>query len=266
MTVRDQVYATPTDLVDFRFDERVAGVFPDMIRRSVPGYELVLTLGALLAAQHVPANGLCFDLGCSLGAGSLALQHAITVPGVRIVGVDNAPAMVDRARANLSAAPPPGAGAASIEFRCADLLEVDCSGAHAIVMNFTLQFVPPAERLPLLRRVASQLAPGGVLVYAEKLASAAGSDVGAWDEQRHLDFKRANGYSELEIAQKRSALEHVMRPDSRAQHEARLRAAGFGWQHCWYHCLNWAAFAATVQAPPLGPGAQAPGESRAEAP
>jgi tRNA (cmo5U34)-methyltransferase len=249
MTARDQLFANPTDLVDFRFDDDVAGVFPDMIRRSVPGYELVLTLGALLAARHVPAGGLCVDLGCSLGAGSFALRHAIGVSGVRIIGVDNAPAMIEGAQALLAARPRALPDGADIEFRCADLREVDCTGAHAIVMNFTLQFIAPAERLPLLQHLRSQLAPGGVLLYAEKLAATAGSDVSRWDEAAHLDFKRANGYSELEIAQKRAALEHVLRPDTRAEHEARLRAAGFGWQHCWLHCLNWAAFAACVEPP-----------------
>ncbi len=257
MTARDQLYANPTDLVDFRFDEGVAGVFPDMIRRSVPGYELVLTLGALLAARHVPAGGLCVDLGCSLGAGSFALRHAITLPGVRILGIDNSPAMVAGARAQLAAAPGPRAGSAEIEFRVADLREVDCTGASAVIMNFTLQFVPPGERLALLRRLRAELAPGGVLVYAEKLAAAGSSDVSPWDETMHLDFKRANGYSELEIAQKRAALEHVMQPDPRVEHEARLRAAGFGWQHCWFHCLNWAAFVARADAQARDDGQQA---------
>ena len=261
MTARDQLFANPTDLVDFRFDDAVAGVFPDMIRRSVPGYELVLTLGALLAARHVPAGGLCVDLGCSLGAGSFALRHAIGVPGVRILGVDNAPAMIAGAQARLVAMPRTLPDGADIEFRCADLREVDCTGAHAIVMNFTLQFVAPAERLPLLRRLRSQLAPGGVLLYAEKLAAATGSDVTHWDEAAHLDFKRANGYSETEIAQKRAALENVLRPDPRAEHEARLRAAGFGWQHCWLQCLNWAAFAACVT-PPADADADADADRR----
>ncbi len=257
MSGRDQLFDTPQTTQDFAFDEPVVGVFADMIRRSVPGYQLVIEMSAMLAARHVPSGGLCFDLGSSLGATSLALQRAIRNADVRIVGIDAAPAMIARARANLAAesaesAQRGGAAAPTIEFRCADLLEVDCTGAHAVLMNFTLQFVAPARRLALLTRLRTQLAPGGVLLYAEKLAAGAGTGSGAstdvavlpWDEDAPLDFKRANGYSELAIAQKRTALEHVMQPDTLAQHQARLHAAGFGWQHCWFRCLNWAAFAA----------------------
>ena len=259
MSGRDQLFDTPQTPQDFAFDEPVVGVFPDMIRRSVPGYELVIEMSAMLAARHVPPGGLCFDLGSSLGATSLALRNAIRTAHVRIVGVDSAPAMIARARANQAAAEAAprsahsdGTKTPSIEFRCADLLDVDCTGAHAVLMNFTLQFVPPAKRLDLLTRLRKQLAPGGVLLYAEKLAADSLADparnsydvVLPWDEDAHLDFKRANGYSDLAIAQKRTALEHVMQPDTLAQHQVRLHAAGFGWQHCWFRCLNWAAFAA----------------------
>ncbi len=259
MSGRDQLFDTPRTPQDFAFDEPVVGVFPDMIRRSVPGYELVIEMSAMLAARHVPPGGLCFDLGSSLGATSLALQTAIRTAHVCIVGVDSAPAMIARARANQAAAAQSTAAARrddatapAIEFRCADLLDVDCTGAHAVLMNFTLQFVPPAKRLALLTRLRTQLAPGGVLLYAEKLAASTHAEPGRstddavlpWDEDAHVDFKRANGYSELAIAQKRTALEQVMQPDTIEQHQARLFAAGFGWQHCWFRCLNWAAFAA----------------------
>ena len=256
MSGRDQLFDTPQPPQDFAFDESVVGVFPDMIQRSVPGYALVIEMSALLAARHIPAGGVCFDLGCSLGATSLALQRVIHASNVRVLGIDSAPAMVARAQANLAVAAEAQGRARSalpvIEFRCADLLEVDCTGAHAVLMNFTMQFVPAAKRLALLTRLRGQLAPGGVLLYAEKLAISGADDpqtradagVLAWDEDAHLDFKRANGYTELAIAQKRTALENVMQPDSFAQHQTRLNAAGFSWQHCWFRCLNWAAFAA----------------------
>ena len=45
---RDQVFSEPrSQIVDFAFDETVASVFPDMIRRSVPGYELVVPMTEL---------------------------------------------------------------------------------------------------------------------------------------------------------------------------------------------------------------------------
>ena len=106
------------------------------------------------------------------------------------------------------------------------------------MLNFVLQFLPPADRLPLLTRIRAALAPGGVLLVAEKLA--ASPEV----EEVHLDFKRANGYSELEIAQKRTALENVMRIDGLDVHHERLAAAGFGEVETWFRCLNWGAMIA----------------------
>ena len=117
--MRDRIYSAPgADLVDFVFDERVAQVFPDMIRRSVPGYELIVAMTGLLAARHAQPNGRCYDLGCSLGATSLSMQKQVSTAGVHIVGVDTAPAMISEARRIAGPTPddmPP------IEFVCADM-------------------------------------------------------------------------------------------------------------------------------------------------
>ena len=54
----------------------------------------------------------------------------------------------------------------------------------------------------------------------------------------HHDFKRANGYSELEISQKRSAIENVMRPDSITAHKTRFEQIGFSSFEVWFQCFN----------------------------
>jgi tRNA (cmo5U34)-methyltransferase len=54
----------------------------------------------------------------------------------------------------------------------------------------------------------------------------------------HLAFKRANGYSELEISQKRSALENVLIPDTLETHQARLQQAGFAQSLQWFQGMN----------------------------
>ena len=236
--MRDQIYRQPTDdLVDFVFDERVVNVFPDMIRRSVPGYELVVAMTGLLAARYAQPNSCCYDLGASLGATSVAMQRQIRAPGVRIVAVDSAPAMIERA---MSSVLPNPADAPPIELVCADLCTVSLANASVVAMNFTLQFVPRESRAALLQRICHALHPQGALLLAEKIASSE-----PLDEALHLDFKRANGYSELEIASKRSALEQVLVPDSIDAHVAQLHTAGFTFVHPWFRCLNWCAFIAT---------------------
>ena len=224
------------DLVDFVFDESVAQVFPDMIRRSVPGYEVVAPLTGLIAAKHLPAGGRCYDLGCSLGAATYAVLRAVADMPCEIVAVDDSAAMLDKARA-LHA----NGADERVRWLQADVREAPLENAAVVVLNYTLQFLPREDRLPLLRRIRGALADSGVLVLSEKLAA------GEYFQDLHLRFKRANGYSDLEIAQKRDALENVMRIDAEAVHLERLREAGFARSAVWFRCLNWGAFAAWPQ-------------------
>ena len=218
-------------LVDFAFDSDVAAVFPDMIRRSVPGYETVVPLTGLIAAHHLPTGGRCYDLGCSLGAVSQAVLAAVGDRPCEIVAVDRSAAMLERAKALAGQEP-------RLRWQCADVREIELAEADVVALGLTLQFLPPRDRLPLLRRIRAGLREGGVLVLTEKLKA------DGYFEQHHLDFKRANGYSEMEIAGKRAALENVMHIDSEETHLERLREAGFGAAKLWFRCLNWGSFVA----------------------
>lgn len=228
---RDRVFAERRDLVDFAFDAEVAAVFPDMIRRSVPGYETVVTLSAMIAAAHLKPGGRCYDLGCSLGAATRAVLDAVADMACEIVAVDDSAAMLENARRA-------AASDSRVRWVNADVRSLRFQAADVAIVNYTLQFLPPQDRLPLLARIRACLADGGVLLMAEKLASC------RQFEDLHLAFKRTNGYSDLEIAQKRAALENVMRIDSEETHLERLRDAGFGDVRLWFRCLNWGSFMA----------------------
>ena len=234
---RDRLFERPQDLVDFRFDADVVDVFPDMIRRSVPGYETAVTLSAWLASRHLSAGARCYDLGCSLLATSLALSHWGASASPHIVAVDNSAAMIERAHELLVALRDAGQ-APDIELVEADIEDVAIEDAAAVVMNFTLQFVAPGRRAALLQGIRRGLRADGALVVSEKLLfdDAAEQD---YLEAAHLDFKRANGYSDTEIDGKRTALENVMQPDTEARLRARLQAAGFTRVYTWFRCLNW---------------------------
>jgi tRNA (cmo5U34)-methyltransferase len=235
---RDRVFSEAREqIVDFVFDDQVAAVFPDMIRRSVPGYELVLPMTGLIAARHARPGTRCYDLGCSLGASALAMARRLDAAHVEdcpVVGVDSSPAMIAEAQRLL-------AGHPRIRLQVGDIRDVVLEPASVAVMNYTLQFVPPDARLALLRRIRSALVSDGVLLVAEKIRFPDAATQ-RYLESLHLDFKRANGYSELEISQKRQALEHVLLPDTVAEHQQRFRAAGFARCEMWFQCLNWAAF------------------------
>ncbi len=239
-TRSDQLYADPlAEVSRFAFDQKVVDVFPDMIKRSVPGYATIINMIGDLAERYATADSHCYDLGCSLGAATLAMRHRIHANNCRILAVDNSPAMIERCRQVLSVdtAEPP------VELLCQNLQEVSVTRASMVVLNFTLQFIPPVERQAVLERVASGLRPGGILILSEKVAF----DDPMHNElmiELHHNFKRANGYSDLEIAQKRSALEQVLIPETLGTHRDRLRKAGFTSVDVWFQCFNFASMIA----------------------
>jgi tRNA (cmo5U34)-methyltransferase len=236
----DDIYAAPLqEMIDFKFDERVVEVFPDMIQRSIPGYGLIISNIGIVAAKYAQAGSHCYDLGCSLGAVSLAMRQRITQPDCDIIAVDNSPAMIERGRELLARDSLPTVPVTMI---CADLREIAIENASVVVLNFTLQFVPPAERPALIERIYAGLRPGGVLILSEKIAFSEPEQ--QFHEGLHHDFKRANGYSDLEISQKRSALEKVLIPETLACHRSRLRAAGFSSSALWFQCFNFVSLVA----------------------
>lgn len=234
---KDDIYRQPLDQVsDFQFDERVVRVFPDMIRRSVPGYELVLELLALAARQFSQPASNIYDLGCSLGAATLAMRRTIPHSDCRIIAVDNSNDMVQRCHEQIRR----DNSIVEVDVIVADVLDIDLANASLVVLNFTLQFIAPERRAALLQTIHSGLRPGGVLLIAEKLSFSDQRTQQLLD-QWHQGFKRSQGYSDLEIAQKRQALENVMQPDTLETHQQRLQQAGFNHVCQWFQALNFAA-------------------------
>ena len=237
---RDRIYADD-EASDgaFEFNASVARVFPDMLRRSIPGYAATIQAIGSLARRHVQPDSRCFDLGCSLGAATLAMRHGITVPGCRIISVDNAPAMIDRCREVIAG----DEASVPVDIVCGDVRETEITGASMVVMNYTLQFIEPADRQALLARIARGMKPGGVFVLSEKVRHPDPA-IEATLVELHHEFKRRHAYSELEISRKRAALEDVLIPDDVDTHKARLREAGFSHIAVWLRYMNFVSMVA----------------------
>jgi len=239
-TNQDRLYSQPREAITgFVFDESVVRVFEDMVSRSVPGYSTILSMLPVLARKYVRSHSRCYDLGCSLGAATLALRHSINVPDVEITSVDNSPAMTRQCAAYIEQ----DHASLPVNVVCADVSDVDLESASFVVMNFTLQFIPENERLSLVKKIYQGLNAGGALLLSEKILFEDPRQQD-WMTELHHEFKKANGYSELEISQKRSALENVLRPESVAVHHDRLRQAGFSQVTTWFQCFNFASFLA----------------------
>lgn len=237
---KDTLFSAPIEkLGDFTFDESVAEVFPDMIQRSVPGYSNIITAIGMLAERFVTPNSNVYDLGCSRGAGILSIRRNVQADGVKIIGIDNSSAMVERCRNHINAYH----SDIPVDILLDDIRHTDIQNASMVVLNFTLQFLPPEDRIALLKKIHQGLLPNGVLILSEKF-DFADSQVNELLIDLHHTFKRANGYSELEVSQKRTALENVMRTDTIHTHKTRLQQAGFSQIELWFQCFNFGSMIA----------------------
>jgi tRNA (cmo5U34)-methyltransferase len=237
---RDTIFAAPLHRVaDFEFDEDVVRVFPDMIARSVPGYASILAIIEQLAARCVQPNTHAWDLGCSLGAATRLIRRHAPVTAT-LHAVDNSQAMIHRLQTLIHESPEPGC---PVEIHHADIRETHIHSASFVVLNLTLQFVPPADRDPLIARIASGMLPGGTLLLSEKLRFNDPASQQLLTDLHH-DFKRAHGYSDLEIAQKRTAIENRLIPETLETHIERLHKAGFATVVPWFQCFNFASILA----------------------
>ncbi len=235
----DNIYANPrANIASFKFDDDVATVFADMIARSVPGYGLTLDMIGVIASHYAKPNTHCYDLGCSLGASTLAMRHNIA-PSCTITAVDNSSAMTDKCQAIINQ----DTAKAHVNVICDDICDIGISNASLVAMNFTLQFIEDSKRAALLHKIYAGMNTDGAFILSEKIVST-GSGEQETLTNLHHDFKRAMGYSDLEIAQKRSAIENVLIPNTLDTHKENLHAAGFSEVYLWFQCFNFVSLIA----------------------
>jgi len=231
----DAIYTEAIHDQGFTFDDKVVSVFADMISRSVPGYAQTLQMVELLAHRYAQQDSNLFDLGCSLGAATMALSRGSAGRACHIIGVDNSPAMVSRCQQMLCNE--------AVEIRCQDILDTEIDNASVVVLNFVLQFIDVQQRQRLLEHIQRGLRPGGILILSEKIAFA-DAEENSRQIELHEAFKRAHGYSELEVSRKRTALENVLIPETLTTHHQRLGDAGFSAASTWFQCFNFASIIA----------------------
>ena len=124
---------------------------------------------------------------------------------------------------------------------CADINQINIQNASIVVLNLTLQFIDVELRSNLIKKIYDGLNPGGVLIISEKIHFE-NKQIQNQITKLHMDFKRENGYSELEIANKRQAIENVLITETKEEHLKRLRDCGFNDTSCFFQCLNFVSF------------------------
>ena len=219
---KDDIFLGNNCPTKFEFNSGVAEVFDDMLERSVPLYRECQDLTVNWCKSLATPDRCVYDLGCSTGSLLLLLAKSIpTIPRIPLVGVDNSAAMLSKARKKLNNFPN------SVNFIKANLdASFTFKNSCAIVMNYTLQFIPVENRASLLKKIHESLIPGGGFILNEKVLS----ENELLDEtfvEMHHNFKKGHGYSKMEISKKREALENVLVPLKLSKTMTLVREAGF---------------------------------------
>lgn len=236
---KDTIFSERAEAGSFIFDQRVAAVFDDMVSRSVPGYQAIQLLIADLAVTF-SSNNRIYDLGCSTGATIKAISTRAKTE-LLISAIDNSPEMLSRCKQNVSELPN-----ISVNLHCLDFVSDDpfIDGvADVVILNLALQFVRPVHRQDLLRKCYNHTTEGGVMLLVEKTIEADKVLNGFYVEYYHR-FKREMGYSDMEIASKREALENVLIPYQREENIALLKEAGYRHVSSFFQWFNFSGFIA----------------------
>lgn len=239
MNKKDQIFKQPLKEIEpFKFGPDVAEVFDDMVSRSVPFYDEIHRILTDLATHVLPQESIVTDLGCSTGTTLIHLSHKLKELNKNFhgIGIDNSPSMIEKANQKKN-----DLHLDQIQFEVADILNWEIPPSHMVIMNYTLQFISPNDRDVLLKKIYDSLKPNGVLVLSEKISSPQ-SQVQDLITTLYYDFKRRNGYSELEISQKREALENVLVPITPEEQIGALKRAGFEKSEMIFRWYNFASY------------------------
>jgi len=236
----DRIYVDPRDPVaPFEFNRQVVEVFDDMLVRSVPLYRESIRRQAQLVTRCYRPGTRIYDLGCSQGNLGLTLCREMGEQPFQLVAVDSSAPMLETYARRLAAT----AGGGRVQLVESDIRQTPMENASVVIINLTLQFLPLSDRATLLNAVRKALVPGGLLLLTEKLVHEQPA-LNALQQDFYYRFKAENGYSQLEISQKREALENVLVPETLQAHLDRLRSCGFSAVDVWLKWFNFASLLA----------------------
>ncbi len=235
LLMKDTVFNKPI-IKQFEFDEDVASVFDDMLERSVPFYGQMLELTTSFALKYLKDNSSVYDIGCSTATTLINIANKSNLK-LDLIGIDTSDAMLVRAKQKTNAY------GHKIEFINNDIFDVNLKKSNVIISNYTLQFIRPLQRELLIKKIHDSLEVGSVFIFSEKVIT----DNKVLNKQfidEYYSFKKKQGYSEFEIAQKREALENVLIPYTYEENKKMILDAGFKHFDCIFKWINFATFIA----------------------
>ena len=238
-STRDNLFNIDTIEEDFVFNEHVVEVFDDMLDRSVPFYREVIASTAHLLDTFLEQDDTIYDLGCATGTTLLEFTRLLKNRGLKFIGIDNSAPMLDKARLKAELY----SKTELLSFLEEDITQLNHPGAGAFIVNYTLQFIRPIQRKEFVQQIYANLRPGGILLLSEKVINHDRRLNREYIDIYH-NFKKSKGYSELEIAKKREALENVLIPFSINENKELLKECGFHSVETYFQWFNFVSFIA----------------------
>jgi tRNA (cmo5U34)-methyltransferase len=222
---QDKLFADPRPrMEDFNFGKKTTEVFDDMLNRSVPFYGEIQRMVAELSVDFAESGSSLYDIGCSTCNTFLAIDALLPKDvNLRFVGVDSSPEMIEKAKAKLAEAQ----FSRDCELRCQNFeKEGRIENASVVLMILTLQFMRPLNRDRVIAEIYRGLRPHGCLILVEKVLGEH-STFNRLFIKHYYEMKKRQGYSDLEISQKREALENVLIPYRLEENKELLKKEGF---------------------------------------
>lgn len=234
----DKIYSQKIKKIKpFEFNETVVNVFDDMINRSVPLYQETIKRQVQLSEKFYQADSTIYDFGCSNGNFGLQFLELMGKKSFSMIAVDNSKEMLKTYKERLSTRP----NEENITLISDKIQNIIVENASVVVINLTLQFIPVNEREKLIKTVYDGLLPSGILLITEKTIHE-NEELADLQQEFYYRYKKENGYSNLEISQKRDALENVLIPETPESHFKRFQSTGFTKVDIWQKWFNFTSF------------------------
>jgi len=229
---KDKIFLRPRTTMNFCNPDTVR-VFDDMLVRSVPLYKELQRMIVELSLHFARSGTRVYDLGCSTGL-TLGQLAKSSDKRIHYIGIDYSFPMLKQCKRTLQR----NTASSRIKLVCWDLNKpLPIHNASVVILNLTLQFLKPKNRLLLLRSIHRGLADGGCVILAEKVRN----DYKRFDDlftQRYYQMKKRNKYSKGEIRHKEKALKGFLQPFTAQANEQLLASSGFSQCETFYRWYN----------------------------
>ncbi len=236
MQHNDKVFAQKLKSISpFCFDEKVAQAFDDMVNRSIPYYQEIHQLILDIIDYKFQDGDVIYDLGCSTGTTIKLMSEYLANKKTHFIGIDNSAPMIKEAKLKTKDINH------KVDVICDDIGNIEFKKCGIVIMNYTLQFIAPDKRYELVKKVYEALRPGGIFIFSEKIQSPE-SNIQKLITNLYYDFKKRNGYSELEISQKREALDNILISYTEGEQLSLLQKSGFNQSEMIFRWYNFACF------------------------